>query len=138
METFLGFFVLLIVTGLTIFAFSHFRMFSAGCVLNAPFDRADGLVVGSDVRINGVKVGEVVEMDLEPQTYRAIVTFRLAPGVALPSDSVAEISGVGLIDHKFLSLVPGSNAEKLKPFDTLHYTKSALSIESLVGRFLFK
>src|SRR3990167_1271680 len=69
---------------------------SAGYEVIAKFDRIDGLLRGSDVRMSGVKVGTIKDIQLDPQTYLAVVHVTLAPHVTLPKDSSAEVVSDGL------------------------------------------
>ena len=62
---------------------------TAGYTLTARFDRIDGLGVGSDVRLAGVKVGAVTDAMVDPGTFMAEVTFTVRSGIALPKDSSA-------------------------------------------------
>ena len=60
--------------------------------LTASFRSADGVSVGTDVRLAGVKVGRVTEMKLDPDTYRAGATFTVRDGISVPDDSAVAIS----------------------------------------------
>ena len=41
----------------------------SGYKLIAEFDRIDGLTVGSDVRMSGIKVGTVIDQELNKQNF---------------------------------------------------------------------
>src|SRR3546814_5721764 len=60
---------------------------------------------GSDVRMSGVKVGTVKKVDINPQSYLAVVHFTSTPEIALPKDSSAEILSDGLMGNKYLALI---------------------------------
>jgi len=76
--------------------------------LVARFQSVDGIGVGSDVRVSGVKVGVVRAIELEPQTnYMAKLTFTLDRGVAISDDSTARISTDGLLGGAHVSIEPG-------------------------------
>src|SRR3954454_11176376 len=49
------------------------RSTASGYTLYARFDHIDGLGVGADVRVAGVKVGSVNEARIDPQSYLAVV-----------------------------------------------------------------
>src|SRR5438552_13889798 len=74
---------------------------SKGYEVIAKFDRIDGLMRGSDVRLSGVKVGTIRDIHLDPDTYLAVVHVTLSPDVMLPKDSAAEIVSDGLLGGKF-------------------------------------
>lgn len=108
-----------------------------GTVLHAKFDRVDGLVVGNDVKVSGVKVGKVFDIAIEPSTFLAIVSFSISPALKIPEDSSAEIVSESFMGGKYIAVVPGGADEALKSGDTVAYTQSALSFEALVGKYLF-
>jgi len=100
-ETLVGAGVLVVAAAFLVFAISRTgRATSAGYRLQASFERIDGLAVGADVRIAGVKVGSVLAERLDPKTYQANVTMSVGQGIQLPKDSSAEI------DSWYRSLAP--------------------------------
>lgn len=105
--------------------------------LTAKFDRIDGLAPGADVRIAGVKVGSVVDQRIDPQTFLAVLTFRIDGSLRIPADSSAEIASEGLLGGRFVSIVPGGADRVLGNGGQITITQSAVSLESLLGRFIF-
>jgi phospholipid/cholesterol/gamma-HCH transport system substrate-binding protein len=103
----------------------------------AKFDRIDGLMRGSDVRLSGVRVGNIKDIHLDPQTYLAVVHISLAPHVQLPTDSSAEIVSDGLLGGKVMALVPGGDEKFIPPGGEIKFTQAAVSLESLIGQFIF-
>lgn len=108
-----------------------------GVNFTAKFDRVDGLNVGSDVKMSGVKIGTVRTMTVDPKTFLAAVTLSVAPQIQLPKDTSVEVVTDGLLGSKYLALVPGGDEENLKPGDTIKYTQSSVSLENLIGKFMF-
>ena len=53
----------------------------AGYQLEASFRSLEGVGVGTDVRLAGVKIGTVTGVDLNPDTYRADTTFTIRDGI---------------------------------------------------------
>src|SRR5260221_6682284 len=78
-----------------------------GYELSAQFDRIDGITVGSDVRVSGIKVGSVTALNLDTKTYLADVRVRLPATLALPDDSIAQITADGLLGARYVNLQPG-------------------------------
>ena len=109
----------------------------SGYPLTARFDRIDGLAVGSDVRMAGVKVGTVSDARIDPRSYLAVVTLTVQDSIKLPKDSSAEVTSDGLLGGKFLSLSPGGDSNMLAPGGTITITQSSVSLEQLLGRFIF-
>ena len=113
------------------------RIGASGYALTAKFDRIDGLSVGSDVRLAGVKVGSISEARIDPQSYLAVVTLTVQDGIKLPRDSSAEVTSDGLLGGKFLSLTPGGDTRMLPPGGAITITQSSVSLEQLLGKFIF-
>lgn len=108
-----------------------------GISLHAKFDRIDGLAVGSDVRLAGVKVGSVTATRIDPATFQAIVTMSIQPGLKLPRDSSAEVSSEGLLGGKSIAIVPGGDEALLTDGGEFAITQSSVSLEQLLGKFIF-
>jgi phospholipid/cholesterol/gamma-HCH transport system substrate-binding protein len=105
--------------------------------LTARFDRIDGLGPGADVRLAGVKVGQVTSQRIDPESFLAVLTLRVDASLRLPSDTSAEIQSEGLLGGKYVALVPGGSDRILRDGQEITITQSAVSLESLLGRFIF-
>lgn len=138
-ESILGAVVLAIGLSVLIFAYSTGKSTTprAGYSIVAKFDRADGVLVGSDVRMSGIKVGSVTGARLDPISYMAEVTMTIERDVKLPTDTSAEIASEGLLGGKYLALVPGGADDMLKPGDEITHTQSSVNLESLIGQMIF-
>ncbi len=108
-----------------------------GYSVNAEFTKVGGLSVGSDVRINGIKVGTVTAQDLNNEDYTVRVTLSIAPGVKLPKDSVVTIVSDGLMGNKFIKIEPGKSKEYLSDGETFAKTKNFKTIEDMVGEIIY-
>ncbi len=130
--------VLVIAAGFLGFAVAHSgRSTGSGYELTAKFDHIDGLAIGSDVRIAGVKVGTVSDERIDPSTYLAVVTLTLRDDIQVPKDTSAEITSESLLGGKYLSLTPGGDSAMLKPGQVITVTQSSVSLEQLLGKFIF-
>ncbi len=108
-----------------------------GYTLHASFDRIDGLAPGSDVRLAGVKVGSIDATRIDPKTFQAVVDFSVASDIKLPTDSSAQVTSSGLLGGVFLALAPGGEAAIIPPGGQVTITQSAVSLEDLLGKFIF-
>lgn len=132
--------VLLVAAAFLFYAIMHSgrgTVSADGMLLSARFDRIDGLPNGADVRIAGVKVGIVTDMRIDPQTFGAEVGMRVDRGLKLPSDTSAEVTSEGLLGGKYISLVPGGSDKLLADGGRITETQGSVSLESLLGRFIF-
>lgn len=137
-ETIMGFVVLIVAILFLFFAYrvSDLQVVK-GYEINARFLKVGGLSVGSDVRINGVKVGTVVNQKLDPEDYMVDVVLSIANNIRLPVDSEAAIVGDGLMGDKFIKLEPGKSTKYLENGNTLSNTKDFKSLEDMVGEIIF-
>lgn len=138
MEVLTGAAVLVVAAGFLGYAVAHSgRSVSTGYPLQARFEHIDGLAVGGDVRIAGVKVGTVTSEQIDPKSFQAIVSLTVRNDVQLPKDSSAEITSESLLGGKYISLSPGGEETILKPGQTITITQSSVSLEQLLGKFIF-
>ena len=102
-----------------------------GYTLTATFNRVDGLSIGDDVRLSGMKVGSVERQDLDDR-YRALVTLRIVADVKLPTDTAAAIHTDGLFGTKFVILDPGGEDALLDPGGAITFTQDAVLVDELL------
>jgi phospholipid/cholesterol/gamma-HCH transport system substrate-binding protein len=130
--------VLLVAAGFLAFAVAHSgRSANSGYELHARFDHIDGLVNGADVRIAGVKVGSVVDLTIDPKNFLADVTIAVRDDIHLPKDTSAEIVSESLLGGKYLNLSPGGDGAVLGAGGMITVTQSSISLEQLLGKFIF-
>lgn len=104
--------------------------------LKASFRSAEGILLGSDVRMAGVKVGTITSLSLNPTTYFADATVSVQDGLLLPDDSAILISSEGLLGGNFIELVPGGSETNLAPGAEIEDTQGAVSLISLLMKFV--
>ena len=56
--------------------------------------KADGLGVGTDVRLAGIKIGTVSDLTLDPKTYLVTVHMNIRNDVKIPDDSSLLVTSV--------------------------------------------
>ena len=108
----------------------------AGYDLSASFRSVEGVNVGTDVRLAGVKVGTVTGLDLNPETYRADTTMTISGGTQVPDDSAVVISSEGLLGGNFVEIVPGGSPFYLEAGDEIVDTQGSVSLISLLLKFV--
>jgi phospholipid/cholesterol/gamma-HCH transport system substrate-binding protein len=137
-ETLIGAVVLVVAAVFLVFAYGKSGVgHVAGYSLTAKFSRVDGISVGSQVRMAGIKVGSVVEQHLDPKDYRAVVTLNVERTVQLPEDSAVKIASDGLLGGKYLSLEPGGGEQMLKAGQEIKFTQGSIDLLDLVGQYMF-
>jgi phospholipid/cholesterol/gamma-HCH transport system substrate-binding protein len=109
-----------------------------GFVVQARFENIGGLKVGAPVRMAGVRVGRVTGIQIDPQTFEAVVSIEVGSRYNyLPDDSNASIYTAGLLGEQYIGLTPGGSERPLQAGDTIRFTQSALILEQIIGQFLF-
>jgi len=104
--------------------------------LTASFRSLEGVSVGTDVRLAGVKVGTVTDVALSPETYRAETTVSLRSETLIPDDSAIIISSEGLLGGNFVEIVPGGSPFYFEAGDEITDTQGAVSLISLLLKFV--
>jgi len=104
--------------------------------LKASFRTAEGISVGTEVRMAGVQIGTVTAMELDVLTFRAETTFTVRDGIELPDDTAVAISSEGLLGGSFLEVIPGGSPFVLAPGDSILDTQSSVSLITLLMRFV--
>ena len=134
-ETLIGAIVLIVAAVFITFAYSRADVGAVeGYELIARFDRVDGVEVGSDVLLSGIKIGTVVGIVLDRETYLAEMRFSIDEAIVLPEDSSAEVGSGGLLGSKFIALVPGGAEEMLSAGGEIKFTQGSVDIIALLGR----
>jgi len=109
--------------------------------LYAKFDNIGGLKPRSAVKVGGVVIGRVGEIELDPEDYTPVVTLVISADYRdFPDTSSVSILTSGLLGEQFVGFHPGfsfDGIETLAEGDFIADTKSALVLEDLIGQFLF-
>jgi phospholipid/cholesterol/gamma-HCH transport system substrate-binding protein len=99
--------------------------------LVAEFDDVSGLTDGDDVKIAGVKVGQVEGIDTT-DAGTARVTLSLDEGVGVPDDSEAAVRWRNLLGQRVVYLYPGRSPAALGDGDEVSRTRSVVDIGALI------
>ena len=105
--------------------------------INSSFFNIGNTNIGNDVKINGVKVGEVLNIKLDQETYMAIITSSVDKSIQIPDDSVFKISNNGFIGSSYLEIQLGNSEELLKNNDHSVNNIDAVSLEEIINNFIF-
>ena len=130
--------VLAIAVGFLVFVANSTGLSRAagGYDLTASFRNADGIQVGTDVRLAGVKVGTVTGLALNPETYRADTTITVSGDVEIPDDSAIAVSSEGLLGGNFVQILPGGSPFAMEAGAEFLDTQGSVSLVSLLMSFV--
>jgi phospholipid/cholesterol/gamma-HCH transport system substrate-binding protein len=139
LETLVGAAIIAVAIGFFSYAYNTSGRGGAGggYHISADFDNIDGVNIGSDVRIAGVKVGSVVGQRLNPKSYQARIDMVIQSGLELADDTSAKITAEGLLGAKFVALEPGGSETKVADGGELSYTQGAIDIWSIISQAMF-
>lgn len=136
-ETLIGALVLAVAGGFLVYAANtaDVSVGGGGYALKADFRKAEGLSVGGDVQISGVKVGSITSIALNPQSYRASVQLSIRDEIKIPEDSIAKIVSEGLLGGNFVTIDPGASDFMLENGAEFEHTQGSINLIDLVMKF---
>ena len=105
--------------------------------LNSNFFDIGNLTVGADVKTKGVKIGEVIEISLDGDSYMAIVKSSLNYDVKIPLDSEFKIANNGFIGSPYIEVTMGINEQYYQNNDLTENNVDAVSLEEIINSFIF-
>ena len=131
-ETILGAIVVVIAVGFFAFAAAQAGQGGsrAGYDLVANFQRIDGVNVGTDVRVSGVKVGVVKAISLDPNTFNAHVVLTVDNGVHVLDQSTARVASDGLLGGAYIAIEP-AGVDPLRPGAEIPNTQGSVDLLTL-------
>jgi phospholipid/cholesterol/gamma-HCH transport system substrate-binding protein len=110
-----------------------------GYMVTAKFEDVAGLKERAPVTMAGVNIGRVERIEFDGSSLNAVVTMRIRPEFnRLPDDTDARILTAGLLGSKYVGLEAGGSETYLKDQSRIEITQSAIVLENLVGKLLFK
>lgn len=109
---------------------------TTGYPLTASFRSTQGVSVGTDVRLAGVKIGTVTEIVLNSDSFRADAILSIDEGVQLPDDSSVIIASEGLLGGNFVEIQPGGSPFNFEAGAEIDNTQGAISLIELLSKFV--
>ncbi|MEP5758885.1 MAG: outer membrane lipid asymmetry maintenance protein MlaD [Litoreibacter sp.] len=137
-ELFVGTLVLSAAVGFALYAASvtGTSVGGSGYSLSASFRSVEGVKVGTDVRLAGVKVGSISGLELNPETFRADAYLSIQDSILIPDDSAISISSEGLLGGNFVEIIPGGSSTNLDEGGEIEDTQGSVSLITLLMKFV--
>jgi len=108
-----------------------------GYTITAKFQNVGGLKVKAPVKMAGVRIGRVTDIQFDNHSYQAVVTMQIDPQHnQIPKDTKASIFTLGLLGEQYIGLKEGADEEYLSNRDEIFITQPALVLEQLIGQLL--
>jgi len=143
-ETILGAVVLALAGLFLAFAYTSADLNKVkGYTITANFPMVDGVKEGTDVKINGVKVGSIENLKLNTDPgdnqYLVTVAMTLNRSIQIPTDTIALVSSESLLGGKYLSLEPGVDETMIKTDGTgkVTRTQAPMRLDDLIGQLIY-
>ncbi|MBQ7524291.1 MAG: MCE family protein [Alphaproteobacteria bacterium] len=134
LEAVIGAVVLVVAAFFVYFAYvSSGEKIKEGYVVTARFDDVSGLTSGSDVKLNGIKIGIVKSLVIDDD-YQAKVELLIKDAIKIPADSSVSITTDGLMGNKFVAVSAGFSPDKFKAGDEFEFTRSSINLEKLIDK----
>ena len=100
----------------------------------ATFNKIDGVSVGTDVVISGIKVGEVKEIFIKDNFPQ--ISISVNKDIEISDDSSVSIQTDGLFGKKFLLIEIGGNNVYLKNGEKFSFSEDSIVIEELLRKII--
>jgi phospholipid/cholesterol/gamma-HCH transport system substrate-binding protein len=107
----------------------------SGYEIQARLPRVDGLGVGTDVRLAGIKIGTVSDLTLDPKTYLVTVHMNVRNDVKIPVDSSLMVTSSGLLGSSYISITPGGDDKMLGSGGMIENSQGSVDLMGLINRF---
>ena len=107
----------------------------SGYEINAKLAKVDGLAIGTDVRLAGIKIGTVSDLTLDPRTYLVTVHMDIRKDIKLPEDSSVLVTQAGFLGGQYLSVTPGGDDKMMAAGSYFENAQGSIDVMNLVGRF---
>ncbi|MBD3296407.1 MAG: MCE family protein, partial [Candidatus Omnitrophica bacterium] len=106
-----------------VFSISDFSVFQKGYQLDVVFSYVNGITENAPVRLAGVHVGEIQDIDIyfdeEKGKTRVRLNTWIKKDVRIEKDTAARINTLGLLGEQYLELSPGISDTFLQEGDTI-------------------
>ena len=137
-EAIVGAFVIFLSVVFLFFGFSTMKIQNSDSYnVSALFNRIDGIKIGSDIRMSGIKIGTVVSQELDNSSFEAKVLMSIDSKILIPDDSSAKITSDGLLGGNYISIEPGGSDIYLLNNEEIFFTQGSVDLIGLVGEALF-
>lgn len=135
-ETIIGAIVVAVAIGFLVFTYTRTGSGSlSGYEVNARMPKVDGLGIGTDVRLAGIKIGTVTDLSLDPKTYLVTVHMNVRDDIKIPTDSSVMVTSSGFLGSQYLSITPGGDSQMMASGAFFESAQGSIDVMGLVNRF---
>lgn len=107
--------------------------------ISAYFSNVGGLKIKSPVKMGGVKIGSISDIQYDENKFQALVKMKInTKYTKIPQDTSAVIYTAGLLGEQYVGFEPGGDDQFLKNGSQMSLTQSAVILEQLISRVLYQ
>ncbi|HTW36219.1 MAG TPA: MlaD family protein [Rhizomicrobium sp.] len=118
-ETLIAAAVIAVAAGFFLFAYNATHSGSYNTYeVKALLASVDGIAVGADVKVHGIKIGSVSAIELDSKTYKPIVHLSLRDDIPLSDASSIRIASAIFNGNPYFSIQPGRGGKTLVAGET--------------------
>jgi len=114
------------------------QLFTRTEILQAHFERIEGLQTGAPVTLSGVRIGAVDSITFPPEPENGYVIVKIwveqSAAERVRRDSIMQIHSMGLLGDKFVALTPGTAAASPATPDTVLASINPIDYEAILQR----
>ena len=108
----------------------------SGYEITAKIDKADGLGVGTDVRLAGIKIGSVTSFTLDPNNFLVTVHMNIHDDVKIPTDSSLAVSQSSILGSQYIVIQPGGDTSNIQPGGAISNASGSIDLLGLINRMM--
>jgi phospholipid/cholesterol/gamma-HCH transport system substrate-binding protein len=108
----------------------------SGYEITAKIDKADGLGVGTDVRLAGFKIGSITSFSLDPNNFLVTVHMNIHNDVKIPTDSSLAVSQSSILGSQYIVIQPGGDSTNIQPGGAITNASGSIDLLGLINRIM--
>ena len=89
---------------------------------------------GSEVRLAGIKVGQIGQQSLAANGYQVVVQMVFDRPMDIPVDSSVRIETDGIMGTKHIEILPGGEEDNMQSGEMFGYAQDALILGELLDK----
>ena len=135
-EVLTGALVVAVTAILLVFIYTRSGTSLSGYEILAKVPKADGLGVGTDVRLSGIKIGGVSDLTLDTNNFLVTIHMDIRNDIKIPTDSSMQVTQAGLLGGQYISITPGGDNKNIPPGGMLVNAQGSADLMNLIGHVL--
>lgn len=128
-------FIGLVILVLFVVMIGDFRLINPGYMFKVSFGFANGVKVNAPVRLSGVEIGEVKDIEITYDTInkksKVLIDVWVPKEVRIPVDSRVWVNMLGLLGEKYIEIMPGKEQDNVLREGSVIKGEDPISIQEL-------